>query len=425
MRVVINILRRAHTAWWQFWHMYVGVKYRITILLHRYPALLRRISKKYGDSKLRVLFLVGNSAKWKMQTLFDYMRQSGKYHPFIALTIQDQETSYSREEKIEHLKKLRRYFEVRNMEVVDAIAGEDSHPVSLSEFTPDIVFYQMPWYIDESQSPFVVSKYALTCYVPYFVQNYGNLTMDCCEPFHRYLWRHFTLNNYWSKAFMDAQDSTTGRAGAVEGTGHPMLDTFERMDSVGDGSVIYAPHWSCGVGERYSTFHKNWRRMFQFARDHSDVKWIFKPHPSLKKVVIDNHIMSPREVEEYYNAWEALGETCYDGDYLRLFARSSAIITDCGSFLVEYACTGKPIIHLVSDEMLFKPHPVAQMLFDTYYSVHNWEEFCRTFDDVVVRCNDYKREIRQKTVSDMNLIGENAAQNIVECLDRNFKYEAE
>ena len=387
----------------------------------RYQSQLERVRQKFGKEKIKVLFLVSNLAKWKCQTVVDAMSNSENYEPVVALVPMDIEAAMPIEQKRRCFEGIRSYFASKGMPCVDAYDFQNDKYISLRDFSPDIVWYQMPSYGASILSPEMISDFALTCYVPYFVQNYGGLEMDCGGIFHRMLWRHFTLNAEWAKVFMRYQGRFF-RVGETIGTGHPMLDNVANARSsrdlkVGDKVIIYAPHWSCGVGENFSTFLKNGKLMLDLAKEVRDVKWIFKPHPTLRSTLIDNGLMEEKEVVGYYAEWEKVGEVCYDGDYADLFAKSSAMITDCASFLTEYGSTGKPLIHLISSNRLYEPHPIAAKLFDTYYKAHNWDEFMEHFRRVIENGDDYKRELRLSALDTMRLRANNASKAIIAYLD--------
>lgn len=417
-------LRRMHIWWyenitstlvWLWWALH-----NVPELRRRYVEQLRRVAHKYGREKIRVLFPISNLAKWKMQSLFDLLQASEDFDPIIVATIMDVECSLSREAKRERLAQIMEWATKRNMASVCAYDCENERFIPFSEFQPDIVWYQQPWIIDACQMPAAVSHYALTCYVPYFVQNYGGLSYDCKQEFHRQLWRHFTLSENWARTFMRVQ--FFARAGRTVGLGHPMLDQFylRRSEPVEKKYVIYAPHFSCGVSERYSTFLQYGRKMLEFAQMHPEYEWVFKPHPSLRHVLIQVGAMTENVVEEYYGEWEKLGKVCYDADYVDLFRNSKVLITDCASFLVEYACTENPIIHLISHEALFRPHTISRRLFNTYYQVDSWEDFDRHFKRVVVEGDDCNRKARLREVARLNLLGTYAAKNIVAALGEAF-----
>ena len=160
--------------------------------------------------------------------------------------------------------------------------------------------------------------------------------------------------------------------------------------------------------------------MLLLAKAHPEIKWLFKPHPTLRYRLINGNLWSEKEVDAYYTEWEKLGASCYDGNYVSLFMKSYAMITDCASFLVEYACTGNPIIHLISSNAKYQPHPIAAKLFGSYYQAHNWDEFEKHFEDVVLKKNDYKKDERLAAVKDMRLIDNYAAKNILDYLDKVF-----
>ena len=96
------------------------------------------------------------------------------------------------------------------------------------------------------------------------------------------------------------------------------------------------------------------------------------------------------------------------------------MITDCASFLTEYGCTGRPVIHLISSNSLYKPHPISARLYDTYYKARNWDELMGHFQSVVIDGDDYKRDVRLSALDSMQLRCDNAANNIVTYLDKVF-----
>lgn len=411
-------LSSLHQLWLKWSRLYIRELPQIMIARFRYRHRLREVRSALMSRKLRVLFPVSNHSKWKMQTVFDLMRLSKVFEPVILLTAMDTESTLDVDELRIHLGRIRREFDQLQMKCVCGYDFEKGVCIPVAAFKPDIVFYQQPYGIANVQDPFVASRVALTCYVPYFVQNYGGLDMDCDLFFHRLLWRHFTLSPSWAEAFENYQGSVR-RAGRVLGLGHPMLDQLGNSNTEGaePGFVIYAPHWSCGgIGERYSTFLGNGEKMLALARRHPEIRWVFKPHPTLRQKLIEHHFMAPEQIAAYYDAWGKIATSCYDGGYVDLFNRSSVMITDCASFLVEYASTGKPIIHLVAENPVYQPHPISAKLFNTYYQAHDWGEFEKYFETVVLQGLDPKHDVRIAAVKELNLMGTKAGERIVSYL---------
>lgn len=382
--------------------------------------MLSRVRRAYGKRPLRVAFLLSNPSKWKVQSLYDLMAASDKFDPIVVITPMDVEYWASANEKrlaIEKVELFAKGHGIRYELGYDCKTGEY---FPLNRFEADIVWYTQPWFISARQGPRRVAFKSLTCYTPYFVQNYGGLDMDCALDIHRVVWRHFTLNDAWAKEFNRYQGND--RAGCVVGVGHPMLDAFHMNDGVPVEKkyVIYAPHWSCNTCECFSTFLENGREMLSLAQRHPEIQWVFKPHPTLRTTLLESAGWNRQEVDLYYAAWERIAIACYDSSYVTLFKNSIAMITDCASFLVEYACTGNPIIHLISSNAKYQPHPISKKLFGAYYEAHNWNEFVDHFNEVVLNRNDYKRGERLAAVKDMRLLDNYAGKNIVDYLELVF-----
>lgn len=89
------------------------------------------------------------------------------------------------------------------------------------------------------------------------------------------------------------------------------------------------------------------------------------------------------------------------------------MITDCDSFLIEYAFTGNPIIHLTRDGYNVGSVSPFVELFETYYKVHDASELKTVVDDVVLHHNDLQREQRLGVMKKLNLCDHDASSAIV------------
>ena len=417
MKVIAEIRRRLRPlkrAYKWLWRVLALVPYARV----NYIFALRRYRRKKG--KVRVLFLLNELSKWKMQKLFDLMASSNDFEPVIALTYADVDWSLSQQEKIDKHKKMREYFALRGIDVVESFSLEQMKPRPISKFDVDVVFYQQPWGYHIDQFPAVISRHAITCYVPYFVPNYSYLPMECYPFFLSTLFRYYTLSQTWEK-YLSSAMNWFERTTRYVGSGHPALDLFvdggKGIEQNGK-CVIYAPHWSVNHpenvnSERYSTFLENGDAILRFAKEHREIKWIFKPHPSLRVTLESRGIWPMERTAEYWSEWERLGMACYDADYQKYFWMSSAIVTDCASFLCEYSATGKPVIRLVSHAAGIRPSSINQALFDSFYNVENLDEMERVFNDVIVNGNDPKRDVRLKAASDFGLMNFHASESIL------------
>lgn len=387
---------------------------------NNYPKIINDI-KQNPDKKIKVLFLVNEISKWKTQSLYDLMIKSENFEPAIALTIADRQKRLSKEEKIKCLDENYEYFTRHGMKCIFVWNKEKNKALPLDKPGAKIVFYQQPWFLPKIQQPAVVSKYALTCYVPYFVPNYGILSMDC-RDFHKFLFRNYVLNKDWEEIYKEYFGEVYGAN--IRSVGHTMLDRFclNRNTVTPDNCVIYAPHWSVPYegnrnDENYSTFLWFGKIMLNYAQNHPEIKWVFKPHPTLKFALKKTKLFTDSEIENYYNEWAKIGQVCETGDYTEIFLKSKAMITDCGSFLIEYFCTGKPVIHLISDFCKAVPPAPSRKILNTFYQVRNTGELYNELDNILRRNNDYKKDERLKVLKKLNLDNCCAAQNIMTDLE--------
>lgn len=382
-----------------------------------YQRTLKRIRAKVASGrKPRVLFLVSDCSKWKLQNVYDKLVEEG-FETCLAVSVYGWHDDPAAAES--RMRQTMAFFTRRGLLPQEAYSCSSHTAISLESFAPDFVFYDQPWDVLPEHMPEKVSKFALTCYVPYAVSSFTMVENDCCLPFHRTLYRYFLQSATCSDVAAEYQKGLS-IAGELVATGHPMLDQFRCDDnqSAGRRKVIYAPHWTFPHPDnpnelKVSTFLWTGKAILDYAARHSEVDWVFKPHPVLKDVLRKSGALTDSEIELYYSAWAKVGKVCEDGDYVDLFNDSSALVTDCCSFLVEYACTGHPIVHLRSPEAMIPKVELNKSLLETYYQVRTPEELVPVLDSVVIRAEDPKRASRLAAAKKLNLLGTDATGNIV------------
>jgi len=387
---------------------------------------LRIVRKVRKGEKIRVLFLVSEIAKWKAQSLWNLMIIDDKYEPMIGIMRQDASVLTDEPSEISAaMQAVAEYFQSKRMPTVMVYNPIEKCPIPLERFAPDLIFYQQPWNLQWTDDPAKVAKFALACYIPYYVPNYINPKLDEQLDFHRLLAYYFSLNEEYHKR------NTTGLplgffSGCHVVVGHTMLDDYYlSKDRPVKRFVIYAPHVSFNHPNNhvsslhYSTFMETGMAMLAYAKRHPEIGWVFKPHPSLRTALISSGAWNEKKVDEYYKAWSDIGVVCTTRDYFELFGEAKAMVTDCGSFLTEFAVTGQPIIHLINNKNCF----TGPKLFDTYYKVTKLDELYPVLDRVLIEKDDFMRRDREKALSEANIIGKCAAKNILKVFAKEFNYE--
>ena len=403
----LAVIRRiCHTRGYLFLHR---VKQYLIIrrTMPRYRQTLQRLrAKAQAGQTIRVAFLVHVSSKWKCQSLYDWLEGQTQFEPFVVL---DRMIGEALEVDFE---KERAFFTSKGMRV----EGPDG-----PDFDADIVFYQEPWGIPASHLPAQLAARMLTFYIPYYVPTHDTGMLACTEPdFHGMLYRQIVPSESWARYYRGFVN-WTNYGGEMLGLGHTMLDVFRADGDVPNGYTIYAPHFAfpaegMKVDVPISTFPETGRAMLAYAEAHPEMNWVFKPHPRLRDYLLRSGFMTADEVEAYFATWERIGTACYTGDYPRYFNAARAMITDCSSFLGEFAATGKPIIHLVTKTEAYPPAPVAERLFASFYRVSSKEELLETLAAVLERGQDPKREERVSAAKELGFFGHDAATRIGEML---------
>lgn len=403
---------------------------RILVCRYRYAKTIRRIRSQEKKKKIRVAFLSMDTSKWKCQSIYELMAKSNLYDPFIALTITAEDENRSAKEIKERNAEARKFYESLGCKVVEACNAETRQVYSAKQLEADIVFFQVPWGNLRGQTVWDVSRYALSCYMPYGVEVFEWQSKSTRFDFHHManfqllMWANFVWSEEYAKWYRFAQHNWEW-SGCIIGAGHSTFDVITNED-IHDGDlgryVIYAPHFSFPWDGHdpimnFSTFPWSGKAILEYAKNHPEMKWAFKPHPKLRERLSEIGYMTKSEVDAYYAEWERIGAVCYDGGYASLFCQSRAMVTDCGSFLSEYMAVGKPLIRLIPDNIKVRPCPGARKYFETFYNCYNVDEMQKAFNLVLERGEDPKRDARISACKEANLIGNYAAKKVMRFIE--------
>ncbi|MCM1003415.1 MAG: CDP-glycerol glycerophosphotransferase family protein [Candidatus Gastranaerophilales bacterium] len=364
------------------------IKQNLAFIKKNKTKVLNRLA---NQTHYKVIFYVYDCAKWKCQSLYDLMGKSKDFTPLIVVTKNAANNidnpSYQTQEEILNTFE---FFKSRGMNVEMGYNFTLEKHIPLKEFEPDIIIYQHPWYVETSQGPVVCSEFALTAYIPYDIAT-TNLPSDYNLRFHNYVENFFVFNNSFKEYYSQRMDN---KGENIKVTGALALDYFTAHPPKNEKQyVIYAPHWTVKHEGTiaYSTFAETGKFMLEYAKRNPQFNWLFKPHPMLKKALIDNKIMTKQEVKEYYNSWS---EACFDGDYFKYFNDSQLMITDCSTFLLEYAVTQKPLIRLVSKNMP-EFNTTTEEVVKTYYNAQDIQELEKYLDMILKEKNDPMKKHRK------------------------------
>ncbi len=380
--------------------------------------VIKKLKEKIkNNEKINVVFYIYDETKWKSQSIYNLLEEDERFTPYIFVSKNCSTEDNMNFQTKNDITKVYDFFKNKNMRVLYAYDFENDNYIPLDEMKvkPDIVFYSHPWYIYKTQGPVMVSKYAITCYIPYFIAT-SISPIEYYTRFHQYVENHYVLNDLIKNYYAENMDN---KGENLKSTGHPMLDYFylnKNKTFENKNYTIYAPHWSVDKNNNlhWGTFLDLGYKILNYAKTHPNLNWIYKPHPCLESYLIKNSYYTKEEINSYRKEWQNIGQIMETGDYLDLFMQSKTLITDCGSFETEYFLTQKPLIHLKSNIEPTPFNPSVKKIINSCYEAHDFESLKEILDEVIIKNNDYKIQERKKVYKELGYENNYAAENILE-----------
>ena len=387
-----------------------------------YSLAIRRLRRKKGRERIRVVFYTNEPQKWSYESLYRAFESSPHFEPLVvvvpryAVHVGKDHTRMTLDNQYD-------FYRERGYRV--EYGYKDGRYLEIASFRPDVFFYLQLAEIPGIDDPMIVSRSALTCYCLYGYP-LSDYRKDYLHRFHRLLFRFYVVHE-WTKERFEGYAKGNSKNCVV--VGYPKLDVyFKDLSPDADKywrdpskvRIIYAPHHSVNDVFLFSTFQYNHQYILDLAKSMSDrTTWIFKPHPMLKRAVLWAGLMTETELDDYYQSWSEVGRVYDQGDYFDIFKSSDLMITDCASFLAEYLASGHPLIRLINSRS-FQLDKLGQRFSDCYYNVHDNEELKRVFDELVVAGNDYlgvhRREIASTLIDRRQTAAEKVLRNIIDSI---------
>lgn len=407
---ILNWYRKM--KWCFTWH-YQQIVYATSII---------RIRAK--KKPIKVVFIVQDSAIWKYDSVYQYMEKNSSFEPLILVC--PLICYYQNEQATEIFMRTYTYFAEKGYNVLKASEHVyDVNCVSVHSLCPDIIFYSNLWtiYLHPKYRENALSKY-LKCYVNYGFSNTSG-TWGYASTFHQLLWRYFAECEDIKTIALEAQPREMKN---IVVTGYPIYDEY--IKSSGNPAawkvnnpkikrIIWAPHHSISTScedLQLSTFEVFYESMLDIAIRFKDyVQFIFKPHPLLKQSLYNHPKWGKEKTDDYYEKWTNGENTALvTGAYMDLFKSSDAMIHDCGSFIVEYLYTKKPVMYL-GNSREGQSNIVGLKAYDAHYHGTTIEDVENFLLEVVLTGNDSMKEKRIKFYNEVLLPpnGKTVAENII------------
>lgn len=329
-------------------------RFRTSLVQIQMPVIARRWKKLattiYNKKNIKVAFLMYELPFWKNEALFQVLLNHERFIPALWITdnpqLKNAEIQASNKEVCVNYAEHHHFLYYRDLSLQQL----------REQFGPDYIFVVHPY---DDHIPFKVSELVkeLPCFIPYGYSNlasprvYRNLKL---QLFHR-----FYLESDYIQS--EARKYMLNNALNTKVTGLPMADLLlsqstRRTIEDKRKNIIWAPHWSIRNQTNnildVSTFLEVAECMLQLADKYVEsIRFIFKPHPLLKRTLYIDHDWGKERTDKYYRTWEeGVNTRLEEGEYAKLFVNSDAMIHDCGSFIQEYLLMDKPCLYLVRSD---------------------------------------------------------------------------
>lgn len=224
----------------------------------------------------------------------------------------------------------------------------------------DAVFFTSPYDATRPQAYHFseVQKHVpFTAYIPYGLEVGGgsvNLVYQYGQPVAQHASAVYVRSA--GARSMYTRHCPTGDRHVVV-SGHPRMDRLVGLENFevdpllleqigGRRAVLWNAHFSFD-GDLWSTFDLLAMDIFAAFEARPDLALIFRPHPLLWKKILNLGLLDSAGIEALRNELAARGVILDERpDHRHAFSASSAMLSDTGSFLMEYLVTGKPVLYL-------------------------------------------------------------------------------
>lgn len=375
------------------------IKQIVIRLLPLYQKLL--VWRLRHKKTINVVFFAMSVPMWRYQHLYELMSKHPRFKTYIVILPM---VTYAKEQQKADIKDLKSYFDSK---CISYILGQNPNGNFFDlrkEVDPDVIFYPQPYYgyyPEELAYNSFIDK--LICYYPYAFWTAGS-DWSYNLPFHNIAWKLFYSTS------LHKQDSvyiSLQKGRNVEVVGYPNADTFVRekffdvwlSHPTEKKRVIWAPHFTITKGWLYqSNFLWMADLMLELANRYSDkIQFAFKPHPRLYTELCNNSDWGEERARHYYEKWTTMENTQIEtGEFVDLFMTSDAMIHDCGSFMVEYHYSEKPVMYVATDfEIQFdEKNDFGKLAMHQHYVGRCEQDIVRFIEDVVLAGNDPMKEGR-------------------------------
>lgn len=368
---------------------------------------LKNLSKKYKNGqKIKVAFLFMYSTSIQNLCIFDEMLKSDIFDPYFIVNpdVYRSKDNFDYNYKRTKQELIKKYGKER---VLDGYDYENEKFIDYTHLF-DMATSNNPYDI-MAHKYFKVSYWGAKkipmFYISYFYMGRCYVTINNFKiEESNYLWKFFAENN----GVLDiAKEYQILKGKNIIVTGYPKMDKLNdiKISKNTDDKklVIIAPHHTIDDSDTsVGSFLEYYDIIKELPRKYSRIIFVFRPHPMLIEN-LNTKYWGKEKTKNYIKELTSNENVIYstEGDYLELFAKSDALIHDCGSFSAEYFYTGKPCAYMFKKNL--KPDLIwtdfGRKCINLHYPIKKSQDLYTFIDNVVLKGEDPLQKKREDFAS--------------------------
>ena len=391
----------------------------------------RLMKPKKKNSKIRVAFLCQYIPAWnKSEPVYRQLVEDEQFEVFL-ICIPSEISDHILDKKRKKINDTYDYYVEHGYPAINAVTG-DGKWYDLKALNCDYVFYPRPYnsFMPEPYTARVVSKYSKICILLYAMSlTEATFETTLNTDFFRDVSIYFAETNYaaeqgkrkfWLTSLLGLRKNCFYGMPAME---QVLKDKEAHTDSwdfsKNSFRVMWTPRWTTDFKLGGSNFFVYNKLLLEYAKEHSDIDFLLRPHPLAFDNFIKNGEMTEQEVEEYKQQICHMDNVSLDKaqEYDATMWKSDVLISDISGIMPEYFVTGKPLIYCASNMLLELAEHTRRMVEGCY--VANTPEEMFGYLEQLAQGQDPLYETRQQIIHELfgsSLMG--ASQRIVEELKK-------
>ncbi|GHV43963.1 hypothetical protein AGMMS49546_27080 [Spirochaetia bacterium] len=369
---------------------------------------IKKKNKILNKEKINVVFVCHEPQSWgSLKTVFETCYNDSDFNVTIV-QIPVKRLVKGRKESFEKYEDVgaEYFFKGFPCTIINGFDHKTNKWFDLRELEPDYLFFHIPY--NSIRPPQyhsrIISGYTTLCFVHYAI-GFSDVFKDTCPAdFFNSIDILFCESEYNKKLYIELDVLKPDVKLFL--TGFPRFDNLNQYKNAESSiwkfcsnekkfRIIWTPRWSITEGTSHFIEFKD--KILDFADKHSEMEFIFRPHPYAFYDLTQRGIMRNKDIELYKNEYFKRENAHIDSEkeYLKQFYSSDVLITDISTIIAEYFLTGKPIIYCHKKDCF---NEFSRRLSEGFYWAHSWNEVVNYLH--MLQCgNDPLREKRMEIIN--------------------------